>query len=111
MKRTLTIIAVLLFISLPLFGGEIYVTKYKYDADVIVYVSNYSSEADLYVKVTNIGMYARDYDYYWKFVDYKLSSTIKVYYTRYKYEADVIVYFSEFTLGWKKSNKFHGRLH
>ena len=109
--KTLVFILILTFVSLPLFGGEIYVVKTKGDADVIVYLTEYSYEADIYVSITEVGTYAKKCDYYWMFVKYKLPSVIKVYYTQYKYEADVIVFFSTYNAGWKKSNVFNGRLH
>jgi hypothetical protein len=111
MKRLFIIVAIILFLSLPLFGGEMYVVKYKMDADVVVYLTDNGSDADLWVVVTDIGSYAKNHDHYWKFVNYKNSQTVKVYFTKYKREADIIVCYSRYFVGWKKSNKFQGRLH
>lgn len=92
-------------------AADVYVVRYKMDADVVVYVTNNRQEADLYVATTTIGSYARQHDHYWRFVPYQLPSVIKVYFTTQRKEADVVVYYARSFLGWKRPNKFQHRLH
>ena len=106
----LCFILVLMCISLPMFGGEIFVVHQRLYADVVVYVTNNPNEADLYVRVTTVELYAKKNDHYWKFVKHQLPSVVKVYFTKYKRDADVIVFYSTWIFGWQKANKFQGRL-
>ncbi len=109
--RLILLTLALILVSLPLFGGEMRIVKNKYDADVVIYITLHKYEADLYATVTDLGYYARNHDHYFKFVKYQTQNVVKVYFTKYKYEANVIVYYSTFDLGWRKSNQFQGRLH
>lgn len=109
--RTLILIFLITVLSLSAFGGEIFVVKTKADADVVVYVTQWAWDADLWVTPTDVSMYAQHNDHYWKFVNYKLPSVIKVYFTNTQKDADVIISYSENRGGWKKANKFQGRLH
>jgi len=113
MTRIFSLILALTLISLPLFGGEIFVVKYKTHADVVVYVTDRQHEADLFIKWTEYDIYAEKSDHYWKRVNYENSSVVKVMFTPNKYDADIIVYFcdSDAYLGWKKKSKFEGMLH
>ena len=109
--RTLILTIALILVSLPLLGGEMCVVKTKADADVIVYVTENQWEAHLWVCTTDIGTYAQHSDSYWKFVNYKNGQTVKVYFTKSKYEADIIISYSQYQHGWRKPNQFQGRLH
>jgi len=110
--RRLTLILALTLISLPLLGGEIYVVNTKGDADVIVYVTNKRIDADLEVYRTQTAMYSRYRDDWWTFVNYKLSSTIKVYFTTIEIDADVVIIYTSnsWRSGWiGPRNKFRGK--
>lgn len=109
--RTFLLVLLILVSSLPLYGGEIFVVRTKADADVVIYVTQDQFDAHLWVTPTDVSMYAQHNDHYWKFVNYKLPSVIKVYFTSSKKDADVIITYSEHHGGWQKANKFQGRLH
>jgi len=111
MKIGLAILLSLVLLSLRAFGGDMRIVKTKYEADVILYVTQHKYEADLHAKVTDIASQSRQYDHYFRFVRYQTQNVVKVYFTNIKYDADVIVYYGTYNLGWKKSNKFQGRLH
>lgn len=109
--RLLTLIFALMLFSLPMFGGEFYIVKNKMDADVIVYIAEHQREAHIWITTTDVSMYAQHRDYYWKFVDYKLPSVIKVYFTNDVHEADLIIWYAEYALGWKKPHRLREKLH
>ena len=110
MKTPLFILAIIFSVT-QMFGGEMYVVKCKLDADVVAFVVDHAWDADIFVRVTSVGADAQANDFAWKIVNYKLNSTIRLYYTKNKNEADVKVFFSKSFHGWKKPNKFQGRLH
>ena len=78
---------------------KVYVTDRKYDADLVVYVADYKSEARGKDEIWYFEKYKSSADAVICIVDYKSEADLKIYYARYKSEA-----------GWRKSNKYVGRL-
>ena len=107
--RTFTLL-LLILLSSSLFGGEIYVVGTKYDAAIVVYVTDMRVDADLIVYRTQTTFYSKHRDDWWTFVNYNLPSVVKVYFTKFKNDADVVIMFTNnaWQSGWKKRNVFEG---
>lgn len=79
----------------PLFG-QIYITKYPFEADVKVYVTKYSFESDLKVFWTKYSFDARSCGL-WYATQYSFDADTKVYFTQYSFEADIKIYETKYS--------------
>jgi hypothetical protein len=106
-------IALFLLSVLPASAGNVFVTDYEYQADVLVYVVEYEYQADLLVYVVDYEYQADDEDALWYFPDYEYQADVCIYYTDYEYQADLNVYFVdyEYQAGWTGGNPWQERLH
>jgi hypothetical protein len=111
MKKSLIIIFLFLGFAGAANAGNIFKTKYDYQADVKVYSCDYDYQADLIVYVCGYDYQASGKDYLWYFVDYDYQADAKVFFTKYDYQADLKVYFCKYDYQAKwnnKGNKFVG---
>jgi len=79
---------------------EIYITKYKNDADYIVYITNEKSISDWVIKKTLWRNQAKDG--VWYFTEWKNNAEVIIFITKEKSDADKIVYYTE----WSTDIKF-----
>lgn len=115
MKKLWLISILLLMMSYQAFSGNVFIVKHKSDADVVVYVTNnrYDNNLNLLVYVTRDKNEAKNCDEVWYRVNYSSEANIKIYFTKNKSEADIIVSYvsHKYEAGWRRANKFLMRLY
>ncbi|EQA34746.1 hypothetical protein LEP1GSC047_1222 [Leptospira inadai serovar Lyme str. 10] len=102
-----------LFLTLPVFSGEIYVTDgHLQSPDLKVYFTKSKSDADIVVYVTKHRYDAKGKDEIWYYTKHSSDANAKVSVTSSKSSADLIAYITKYKTdaGWKKSNRYRGRL-
>lgn len=112
MKKLITVVLLVLF-SLSVFAGSVHVTSKRGNGAINVYVVKNWHEADLLVYVTDNLHKAKGKDEIWYFDDKdSFQKAHKVYYVSNFHQADLRIYFVDqfHKAGWKKSNKYQGRL-
>lgn len=110
-KLMLSLVALVL--AVPAMAGKIYLNDNKFQATAKVYVTKNRGEAHLFVYIADNAGKAKGKDEVWFFVKNKGVADASVSYIKNKFQADIIVFFvkSAGQAGWKKTNKFRGRLH
>ncbi|MEN8222406.1 MAG: DUF6150 family protein [Acidobacteriota bacterium] len=103
---------ILIFSGFCLFGNNIYITKYKSDADAVIYISKYKSDAHLVVYISEYKSDSTGDESIWYYTKYKSDADAKLYISEYKSDSDIIVYFTEYKsdAGWKRDNDHKGKL-
>lgn len=101
MKNLFLILA--LSLQLPSMAQRVFVVKSKNDANLIVYVTTEKREANLIVYKTNL---VSDTEIFgrWLFLPNKKDSYYKIFFTKYKESADIIIYYSKnkYDVGFRK---------
>ncbi len=105
MKKLLIFIAFIFALTATADAGNIFKTKYDYQADVKVYACDYDYQADLIVYICDYDYQARGKDYLWYFCDYDYQADAKVFFTDYDYQANLKVYFCKYDYQAKWNNK------
>lgn len=93
-------------------AGNIYIAKYKNQADLKVFVVDYPNQADLLVYIAKYSNEAKDRDEIWHYVKYPNQADVEIIFVKYANEADLKVYLVDYKnqAGWKLSHKWQGRL-
>lgn len=76
--------------------GQVYFTKYSYDADFKVYLTKYSFESDLKVYLTDYSFDANSCGK-WNITKYSYDADFIVYLTNYSYESDFKIYQTDYS--------------
>lgn len=103
---------VLILFAQVAYAGELYICKYKNEAEIKVIPVHSKGEADLLVFVSDKKFDAKGKDEIWFYTDSKANASAKIFFVKNKGEADLKVFFvkNKGEAGWKKSNEFMGRL-
>jgi len=112
-RYLMRIFCLLLFLTIPVAAGNIFVTEYEYQADICVYVVDYEYQADICVYVVDYEYQADDSDALWFFVEYEYQADVPLYYVEYEYQADLNIFFVEYEYqaGWEEGHPWMERLH
>lgn len=111
MRRLLLALAIFAVVS-KVDAADIFVTKFKNQADAIVYVTPVKAETELFVLYTKIRSEAVKRDDIWYFVNSQGQASFTIYMTNNKNEATLKIQYVSVRgqAGWSKSNKYRGRI-
>ncbi len=102
-------ILVILMINNKTLAQQIYITKWKSEADAAIFETKWKSEADLVVYVSEWKSDAdKKNNGIWHYTKWK-SEGKQVYITSWKSEADIVVYYTKWKseAGWVKKDKMN----
>jgi hypothetical protein len=103
-NKALILFALTVAMMLPASAQQVFVSKYKSEADIKVFVTKYKSEANLVVFVAEYKSEAKGIRGIWFYTKYKSDADWKVWFAKYKSEADIVVFFTKYKAeaGWRQ---------
>ena len=81
MKKLILTLCMLLFAITVSQADIVYVTDVRAEADLVVYITNVRANADMVIKITDSNLDARAHESHWYFTEYKSEADIKIYYS------------------------------